>query len=411
MFAADVGEPLDVGQDRDRRRLARGELGLKRDIRIAALDAGRVDLGTRDALLEPQERAAGDQQDGEGGNEDGDRPTHHGMGDALPTAGSGDFDAVGDRPEAVPKPGQGQGVDAMAEHPQHRRKERQGEDHRAHDDERTGDTDRADGRRDEQQQARQPDGDRDAAERDGLARRRDRAFDRFGDGPAATQLLAEPADDEQRIVDGEGEAEHRRDVQDEDAHLDLLGHEVDQGEAARDREPGDEERHAGRDDRGEDEDEHDRDDGQRHELGLLEVLLGLLGGVLGDRPVARQGDGVSGLRRQRRPNRIDERDGVLIGDVELDDDVGGVTGRADEAPVAGLGVPDHALHLGHRGQAGCRGVDRLLELGGRRVRARRLRPEERDDRALPRAELGVETGRDRGGFGVRVEPAAGRQNR
>ena len=48
------------------------------------------------------------------------------------------------------------------------------------------------------------------------------------DGPAAPQLLAEPADDEQRIVDGEREAEHRRDVEHEDAHLDLLRHEVDQ---------------------------------------------------------------------------------------------------------------------------------------------------------------------------------------
>ena len=43
-----------------------------------------------------------------------------------------------------------------------------------------------------------------------------------------SQLLAEAADDEQRVVDRERESEHRRDVQDEDAHLDLLGDDVDQ---------------------------------------------------------------------------------------------------------------------------------------------------------------------------------------
>ena len=38
---------LDVGEDHDRRRLARRELGLEGDVRVAALDAGRVDLGAR----------------------------------------------------------------------------------------------------------------------------------------------------------------------------------------------------------------------------------------------------------------------------------------------------------------------------------------------------------------------------
>ena len=58
MLARSVGEPCDVGEDDDRRRLARRELGLQRDVGVAALDAGRVDLGARDALLEAQERGA-----------------------------------------------------------------------------------------------------------------------------------------------------------------------------------------------------------------------------------------------------------------------------------------------------------------------------------------------------------------
>ena len=52
MLARSVGEPVDVGEDDDRGRLAGRELGLERDVRIAALDAGRVDLGARDALLD-----------------------------------------------------------------------------------------------------------------------------------------------------------------------------------------------------------------------------------------------------------------------------------------------------------------------------------------------------------------------
>ena len=126
----------------------------------------------------------------------------------------------------------------------------------------------------------------------------DGAFDRLADGPAAAQLLAEPADDEQRVVDRQREAEHRRDVEHEDAHLDLLGDDVDEREAAGDRQAGDEERHPGRDDRGEDEDQHEGGDRQRDELGLLEVLLGLLGRVLGDRAVAGQLVGVAGRRRR-----------------------------------------------------------------------------------------------------------------
>ena len=169
-----------------------------------------------------------------------------------------DLDAVGDRPEAMAQAADRQRVDPVAEHPEDRRQERQGEDHRAQHDERAGDPDRADGRRLEQQQPGQADRDRDPAERDRLAGGRHGPLDGLADGPAAAQLLAEAADDEQRVVDREREPEHRRDVEHEDAHLDLLGDEVDERQAARDGEAGDEQRHAGRDERGEDEDEDER---------------------------------------------------------------------------------------------------------------------------------------------------------
>ena len=101
MLARSVGRALDVGEDDDRGRLARCELGLEGDVRVPALHAGRVDLGAGHALLEAQERAADDEQEGQGRDEDRDRPAHDGVRDALPAGGPGRLDAVGDRPEAV----------------------------------------------------------------------------------------------------------------------------------------------------------------------------------------------------------------------------------------------------------------------------------------------------------------------
>ena len=239
----------------------------------------------------------------------------------------------------------------MPEDPQDGGQEGQPEDDRAEHDERAGDADRADRRSLEQEQPGQPDGDGDAAEGDRLAGRPDRALDRFTDRPAAAQFLAEPAHDEQRVVDRQREAEHRGDVEHEDAHLDLLGDDVDEREAAGDRQARHEERHPGRDDRGEDEHQDEGHDRQRDELGLLEVLLGLLGGVLRDRAVAGQLEGVAGGRHDRCADRVDDLDRRLVGDAQLDDDVRGVPGGADEARIACLGIADDAGDLGHARQA------------------------------------------------------------
>ena len=73
-----------VREDDDRGRLAGRELGLERDVGVAALDPGRVDLSARHALLESQERGAGDEQDGERRDQHGEGAAHDGMRDALP---------------------------------------------------------------------------------------------------------------------------------------------------------------------------------------------------------------------------------------------------------------------------------------------------------------------------------------
>ena len=58
--------------------------------------------------------------------------------------------------------------------------------------------------------------------------------DRRPDIAATAELLAEAADHEQRVVDREGQAEHRRHVLDVDRQLRDLGGEVDAGEGRRD---------------------------------------------------------------------------------------------------------------------------------------------------------------------------------
>ena len=56
-FARIRRRALHVGEDHDRRRLARRELGLQGDVGIPALDARRIDLRAGHALLEAQDRA------------------------------------------------------------------------------------------------------------------------------------------------------------------------------------------------------------------------------------------------------------------------------------------------------------------------------------------------------------------
>ena len=95
-------------------------------------------------------------------------------------------------------------------------------------------------------------------------------------------------------------------------------------------------------------------DRQRHDLGLLEVLLGLLGAVLRDRAVAGELVAVAGRRDQVRADPIDRIDRLLVGHGQFDDDVGGVARRADEPLVAGLRVADDAGDVRVVGEAGGR---------------------------------------------------------
>ena len=243
-------------------------------------------------------------------------------------------------PEALEEAAEAQRIDARSEHPEDGRQERQRIEHRAEDDERPADADRVEGGRLHEQEAGQADGDREPGERHGLAARRDGLLDRLADGPPAGELLAEAAHDEERVVDRQGEAEHRRDVQDVDAHLDPLGDEVDEPEGSGDRQAGDDQRHPGRDHRREHRDEDEQRQRRGDDLGALEVLLRFRRLVAADRPIPGERRGVAGRRCDLRLERLHRVDRLLVRQVELHDGVRRMPVRADEPAIAGLGEAD-----------------------------------------------------------------------
>jgi hypothetical protein len=402
------GRAGSSNQDRDRRRLAGREVLDERHPRVAARHAGRIDRRIGDPLDESQERRTRDQEERQHGDEDREGSPHDRVRDLLP-AGSPDRGVVASYAEATQEASDGQGVDPWPEHAEDRRQERQRESDRADGDDRTAKPDRRESGRLEPQEARQPDCHRDAREEDRLACRRDGALDGLLDRPPARELLAEPARDEERVVDRECEPEHRRDVQHEDAHLEALREHADQPDRARDGDEGHEQRHPGGDQGAEHQHEHDRGDRQGHDLGPFEVLLRGRGGVALDRPEPGELDGIACRRREGGLDRCDRRDRLVVGLVEPDEHVGLAALDADEPLVAGLGVAgDHRdmVQLPNR----CEGrSDGLLE-GGARGIGRRVRRLDQGDEGRPTpAEVGIEALRDLGRLGRRIQPAAGRE--
>jgi hypothetical protein len=141
------------------------------------------------------------------------------------------------------------------------------------------DRDRADGDRAEdrvrhQEHADQREHDRRAREQHGAVGGGAGDGDGLADGQAGAALLAEARDDEQRVVDPDGEAHHHEHVHDdevEDEHLADAGYDREGHDDARDRD-------ADRHDRGRDAAEDDDQDEQRErepeQLAAHQVLLG-----------------------------------------------------------------------------------------------------------------------------------------
>ena len=103
---------------------------------------------------------------------------------------------------------------------------RQGDRHEDHDD--RAPCERAeDGRRDEEHPGQRQDHGH-AAEEDGAVRRGTRPPDRLELVAAALPLLPVPRDDEQRVVDPDGQAHHRDQVRGEEAELPQLSEQPDE---------------------------------------------------------------------------------------------------------------------------------------------------------------------------------------
>ena len=154
------------------------------------------------------------------------------------------------------------------------------DDHRDEDDTDAGHADGPHDRSLEDEQATEGDRDREPGEEDGAAGRRHRPLGGVGDlltrgDPVlpVTELLAEPAHREQAVVDGEPEAQQGHDVDDGRVELDGVREteEGQQGPADRHDRPDD--RHARRDEAAEDEEHHEKREGQGDALTSQQVSL------------------------------------------------------------------------------------------------------------------------------------------
>ena len=163
------------------------------------------------AEADPQERRAEEQQDGDDGDRDQQRPPHHATGDAVPEA------LVLGLRRSVPE--DAERVDPGADDGEQRR---QGDDRRDHRQQHDGDAgvgERAQEVQREHEQRRERHGDGEGAERHGAPGGLDGADDGVVDAAPGAQLLAEAGDDEQAVVDGQAEPERRRQVDREDRHV------------------------------------------------------------------------------------------------------------------------------------------------------------------------------------------------
>ena len=128
--------------------------------------------------------------------------SHHRCRDAMPEAAAAAADQR-----------QPQRLDSRAEQREHGRQEREPVQHRDRDDDRPGQPERGQERALVEEHPRQSDRDRQAGERDRATGGRERARQRLLRADASAQLLAEPAGDEERVVDRDAESDEGDDVE------------------------------------------------------------------------------------------------------------------------------------------------------------------------------------------------------
>ena len=317
----DVGRVGALQQQLGGRHLPAAELLVEDHGRLV----GRRVLGehavVHAAPLRAEERAGDREQRGDRDDHDQHRAAHHRVGQGRPTA------AVGGGQGTVAAPGQAAGVNAASQQAQHGRQDRQRSQHR---DDHGGDTavpHRAEEGLREDQQAGHRSGHGQAGEEHGAAGGGHGPADRDGGGVGLVerlqrQLLTEAADDEERVVDGQADAQQRDHVDREDRDLGELRDHPDHREGAEHRDDTDHGRHQGGDRGAEDQQREQDDDRQRDELGALEVVGGDLVDVVVDgvRPGDR-GLQAAGLRR------VEHGRDAVVADQEV---VLGLAGQRDQ---------------------------------------------------------------------------------
>jgi len=161
---------------------------------------------------------------------------------------------------------------AHTEHREECRLQRRGRQHRRERDEEAADAERADERHGDEEQQRETDRNGRAGEEHRAAGRLHRADDRTVDVARGSELLAEPVDDKQRVVDGEPEPDELDEIRDIAHHRDAMRETEDDGERRGDRAGRKHERHEHGEREPEHREEHRERDRQRDRLAAQQVV-------------------------------------------------------------------------------------------------------------------------------------------
>jgi hypothetical protein len=206
---------------------------------------------------------------------------------------------------------------------------------------------------------------------------------RLAGSPARPDFLAISRDHQQRVVDGEAEAEPGGDVEREQGGVGDASHDPQHQQRADDRDHPEQQRDRGGDDPPEHEQQEERQDRKGDQLCRGQVLAGLVVGLVEAGRVAGQG----GVEPARRQHRADVFGGVATGVL----DVGGgeVGGDRERLGVAGdqrggggfaqrVDDPSDVFDLG---DPAAEPVDLSAEGGGGEVEAAAVGGADEDDQA------------------------------
>ena len=242
-----------------------------------------------------------------------------------------------------------------------RRQQDQRAEHREADDHDARDRDRAEHHQRKHEQRRERNRDREARDQDRVAGGLHRAREGAVDAMAEADLLAEARHDEQRIIDGEADADDARDVEREDRDVEEMREHAQPGQRRRDREGGDGDGKQRRGDPAEKIVEKQHDDRRCDQLAAGQVAEGsLLGEGLGGKRAPEldfQGRAGQGFAKpgQRRALR-----GVVAFQGDEDDGLRAVF--RDHRDEARIEIRGHRLDRFVFGESLEHGLDLVVEL-------------------------------------------------